>query len=82
MIPKGREASFFSFYEISEKGTSWMGLLIFSIVVGATGSYRNAILALIFFFVVGGLLLLINPIDKAIRQAGQHTPGEAAVEIN
>lgn len=57
-----------------------MGLMIFSIVVGATGSYRNAILALIFFFVVGGLLLLINPIHKAIHEAGQHTPEEAANE--
>ncbi|HEY0047902.1 MAG TPA: MFS transporter, partial [Pyrinomonadaceae bacterium] len=80
LIPKGREASFFSFYEISEKGTSWMGLLIFSVVVASTGSYRHAILALIFFFVVGGLLLAFNPINKAIREAGQHTPEEAAAE--
>jgi UMF1 family MFS transporter len=78
MIPNGREASFFSFYEISEKGTSWMGLLIFSIVVANTGSYRHAILALIVFFVVGGLLLAINPVKKAIHEAGQHTPEEAA----
>lgn len=78
MIPKGREASFFSFYEISEKGTSWMGLLIFSVVVASTGSYRHAILALIFFFVVGGILLAVNPITKAIHEAGQHTPEEAA----
>jgi UMF1 family MFS transporter len=78
MIPKGREASFFSFYEISEKGTSWMGLLIFSVVVASTNSYRHAILALIFFFVVGGLLLAFNPIQKAIQEAGQHTPEEAA----
>jgi UMF1 family MFS transporter len=77
MIPKGREASFFSFYEISEKGTSWMGLLIFSVVVASTNSYRQAILALIFFFVVGGFLLLINPVKKAIHEAGQHTPEEA-----
>ncbi|MFV0389341.1 MAG: MFS transporter [Pyrinomonadaceae bacterium] len=69
IIPKGSEASFFSFYEISEKGTSWMGLLTFSIVVGSTGSYRTAILAVIFFFIVGGMLLLINPIEKAIQQA-------------
>lgn len=80
LIPKGREASFFSFYEISEKGTSWMGLLIFSVVVASTGSYRHAILALIFFFVVGGLLLAFNPINKAIRAAGQHVPEEAAAE--
>lgn len=71
MIPQGREASFFSFYEISEKGTSWMGLLIFSIVVASSGSYRQAILALIVFFVVGGILLLLNPIDKAKQEAAK-----------
>ena len=81
MIPHGREASFFGFYEISEKGTSWMGLLIFSIVVSNTGSYRHAILALIVFFVVGGLLLAINPVKKAIHEAGQHTPEEAAANL-
>lgn len=71
IIPQGREASFFSFYEISDKGTSWMGLLIFSVVVASSGSYRNAILALIAFFIVGGILLLLNPIDKAKVKAAQ-----------
>lgn len=71
IIPKGREASFFSFYEISDKGTSWMGLLIFSAVVASSGSYRQAILALIFFFIVGGLLLFFNPIEKAKQQAAE-----------
>jgi UMF1 family MFS transporter len=36
MIPAGRESSFFGLYEISEKGTSWMGQLMFTIIVGAT----------------------------------------------
>ncbi|HYY57471.1 MAG TPA: MFS transporter, partial [Pyrinomonadaceae bacterium] len=49
MIPKGREASFFGIYEISERGTSWIGPLVFSIVVARTGSYRQAVLSLIFF---------------------------------
>lgn len=81
MIPKGREASFFSFYEISEKGTSWMGLLIFSIVVASSGSYRQAILALIIFFIVGGILLLLNPIDRAREEAAKFTAlNDAAAE--
>lgn len=78
MIPPGREASFFSFYEISDKGTSWMGLLIFSVVVASSGSYRNAILALIVFFVVGGILLFVNPIDKAKQEAAAFAPPETA----
>jgi UMF1 family MFS transporter len=80
MIPQGREASFFSFYEISEKGTSWMGLLIFSAVVASSGSYRQAILALIVFFVVGGILLLINPIDKAKKEAAGFTSPASLAE--
>lgn len=76
MIPHGRESSFFSFYEISEKGTSWMGLLTFSIIVASTGSYRQAILALIVFFVVGGLILLFTNTDRAIHEAGNRTSDE------
>lgn len=76
MIPKGREASFFSFYEISEKGTSWMGLLTFSIIVSSTGSYRQAILALIFFFIVGSILLFFTDTAKAVHEAGNLMPDE------
>jgi UMF1 family MFS transporter len=78
MIPVGRESSFFGLYEISEKGTSWMGQLLFTIIVGATGSFRQAILALIFFFVVGSIILLFTDTTKAIHEAGNLTPEEAA----
>jgi UMF1 family MFS transporter len=79
MIPAGREASFFSIYEISERGTSWMGPLVFSIVVASTGSYRSAILSLVFFFVVGLVILIFTDTDRAIHEAGNATPEEAAV---
>lgn len=78
MIPRGRESSFFGLYEISEKGTSWMGNLVFGIVVASTGSYRQAILAIIVFFVTGSLILLFTDTTKAIHQAGNLTPEEAA----
>jgi len=78
MIPAGRESAFFGLYEISEKGTSWMGQLLFTIIVGATGSFRQAILGLIVFFVIGSLLLLFTNTKKAIHEAGNLTPEEAA----
>ena len=78
MIPKSRESAFFGLYEISEKGTSWIGNLVFAVVVGTTGSYRQAILALIFFFVVGMIILFFTNITKAIHEAGNLTPEEAA----
>jgi MFS transporter, UMF1 family len=78
MIPVGRESSFFGLYEISEKGTSWMGQLLFTIIIGATGSFRQAILGLIVFFVVGSIILLFTNTTKAIHEAGNLTPEEAA----
>jgi len=77
MIPRGRESSFFGLYEISEKGTSWMGQLLFAIIVGATGSFRHAILGLICFFVIGSVILLFTDTTKAIHEAGNLTPEEA-----
>ncbi len=77
MIPAGRESSFFGLYEISEKGTSWMGQLMFVIIVGATGSFRQAILGLIVFFIVGSLILVFTDTTKAIHEAGNLTPEEA-----
>ena len=70
MIPRGREAAFFGLYEVSERGTSWMGPLLFSIVIARTGSYRQALLSLIFFFVVGLIVLLFTNTDQAVQQAG------------
>jgi len=69
MIPRDKEAAFFGLYEVSERGTSWMGPLLFSIVVARTDSYRLALLSLIFFFVVGLIVLLFTNTDKAIQQA-------------
>ncbi len=78
MIPAGRESSFFGLYEISEKGTSWMGPLMFAIIVDATGSFRSAILGLIVFFVVGSVILLFTDTNRAIHEAGNLTPEEAS----
>ncbi|MCM3869065.1 MAG: MFS transporter [Pyrinomonadaceae bacterium] len=78
MIPKGREASFFGLYEVSERGTSWLGPLLFGAVVAATDSYRQALLSLILLFVVGTVILYLTNTDKAIHEAGNLLPEEAA----
>jgi UMF1 family MFS transporter len=69
MIPAGKESSFFGLYEVSERGTSWIGPLLFSLVVSRTGSYRLALLSLIFFFVVGLIVLWLTDTDRAIRES-------------
>ncbi|MBW0116864.1 MFS transporter [Pseudonocardia abyssalis] len=74
MVPPGREAEYFALYEIGEKGTSWLGPLVFAAVADATGSFRPAIISLIVFFVVGGALLAMVPVKRAIRAAGNEEP--------
>ena len=57
LIPKGKHAEFFGFYAISAKFASVFGPLTFALIIDLTGSSRLSILALIFFFIVGILLL-------------------------
>ena len=74
VIPRSREAQYFSFYEISERGTSWLGTFAFGVAFGLTGSYRQSVLLIIAFFVVGGLLLLRVNIRQAITESGNPQP--------
>lgn len=76
MIPHGREAAFFGIYEISERGTSWIGPFIFARVVAATGSYRQAILSLIVLFGLGLTVLIFTNTTRAIHDSGNRLPEE------
>ena len=57
LIPPGKEAEYFSIYEVSDKGTSWVSPLVFGLALQITHSYRQAILSLIVFFIAGLLVL-------------------------
>jgi UMF1 family MFS transporter len=74
LIPRGREAEYFSLYQAAERGTSWFGTLVFGLVHQWTDSYRPAIFALILFFVVGGALLSRVDVREGIREAGNTEP--------
>jgi UMF1 family MFS transporter len=74
LIPHGKEAEYFGIYEISDKGTSWLGPLLFGLAYQITGSYRVAIISLIAFFVIGFVALAAVPIRRAIVAAGNTPP--------
>jgi MFS transporter, UMF1 family len=69
MIPKGQEAEFFSIYEVSDKGTSWLGPLLFALAFTLTKSYRIAILSVATFLILGLLLLLFVDVGKGMQEA-------------
>jgi UMF1 family MFS transporter len=59
-------ASFFSFYDITEKLAIVLGTLSYGLIEQLTGSMRNSALAMAAFFLIGFILLKVT----RIRQAG------------
>jgi UMF1 family MFS transporter len=74
LVPPGKEAEYFSAYEMSDRGMSWLGPLLFGVTYQLTGSYRDAIISLVAFFVVGFVLLARVPVARAINDAGNPVP--------
>jgi UMF1 family MFS transporter len=73
LVPKGKEAEYFSIYEISDKGTSWLGPAFYGLALQWTGSYRVAILSLIVFFAVGLAVLSLVNVEKGERDVSYLT---------
>ena len=62
IIPEGTHdtASFFSFYDVTEKVAIVIGMVSFGLVQQLTGNMRNSILALIIFFAIGFFALILT----------------------
>ncbi|MFE2499656.1 MFS transporter [Streptomyces scopuliridis] len=74
LVPSGKEAEYFSAYEMSDRGLSWLGPLVFGLAFQLTGSYRDAIISLVVFFALGFVLLARVPVRRAIAAAGNPVP--------
>ena len=74
LVPRGQEAAYFSLYQAAERGTSWLGTLVFGLVYQLSGSYRPALLSLLVFFVLGGLLLARVDVRAGVQRAGNPQP--------
>ncbi|MEU9095628.1 MFS transporter [Streptomyces sp. NPDC087901] len=74
LVPRGKEAEYFSAYEMSDRGLSWLGPLVFGLAYQLTGSYRDAIISLVVFFVIGSVLLARVPVRLAVAAAGNPVP--------
>lgn len=69
MIPRDRTSQFFGFFAVSERTAGILGPLTFAVAVAVTGSSRSAILSVISFFVLGGLLLTLVDVEEGRRQS-------------
>ena len=65
LLPETNDhTSYFSFFDVSEKLGIVLGVFAFGFIEGATGSMRQSVLALISFFLLGFILLLLVPKEK------------------
>ena len=69
MSPRAKSAEFFGFYGMSSKFAGIVGPLLFAEVGRIAGSSRLSIVALIIFFIVGGILLSQVDEQEGIRVA-------------
>ncbi|MFE5855888.1 MFS transporter [Streptomyces sp. NPDC056500] len=74
LVPRGKEAEYFSAYEMSDRGLSWLGPLVFGLAYQLTGSFRDAIISLVIFFALGFFLLARVPVRRAVAAAGNPVP--------
>ena len=74
LVPRGSEAAYFGLYQAADRGTSWLGTLVFGLVFQLTGSYRPALASLMLFFLVGGLLLARVDVRAGAARAGNEVP--------
>ncbi len=62
MLPETKDhASYFSFYDVSEKIGLAIGTTTFGLIEDVTGNIRNSVLSLILIFIIGFVLLLRVP---------------------
>ena len=71
MIPRHKSSEFFAFFGVFERYAGILGPLVFAAMVDATGQSRNAMLAVLGFFVVGGAVLVFVDVDSGRRAARQ-----------
>jgi UMF1 family MFS transporter len=69
MSPPSKSAEFFGFYNVSSKFAGILGPFIFGIVGQLTGTSRISIVAIVLFFVIGGLVLMTVDHSRGIKAA-------------
>jgi UMF1 family MFS transporter len=69
IIPSHKSSEFFAFFGVFDKFAGIFGPALFALTILTTGSSRNAVLALIAFFVLGALLLAFVDVEEGRRVA-------------
>ncbi len=69
MIPRHKSSEYFGFFSVFEKFAGIFGPAIFAATIAVAGSSRSAVLSVIAFFVLGGIVLTFVDIEAGARDA-------------
>ena len=69
LVPRHKSSEFFAFFSVFEKFAGILGPAVFTIMISATGSSRSAVLSIIVFFAVGGMLFAFVDVKEGQRAA-------------
>ncbi|KAJ3319310.1 Autophagy protein 22 [Boothiomyces sp. JEL0866] len=68
LLPRGHESEFFALYELTDKGSSWVGPLIVGLITQLTGNIRYGFIFLFFaFFIPIYVFSRVDPIKGKIQ---------------
>ena len=65
---------YFGLYEISDKGTSWLGPLTYGLALQFTGDYRISVACMVVFFLAGLAILARVDLVGGAKKAGNQPP--------
>jgi len=73
MIPRHKSSEFFGFFSVFEKFAGIFGPLLFAISTTAFGSSRMAVLSVIVFFILGGVVLTRVDVSRGVAEAAANS---------
>lgn len=73
LVPPGLEGEFFGFFEITDKGSSWMGPVVIGVIQQLTGELRYGIFYIFFMMALPLPFLLCLDVDAGRREARAHS---------
>lgn len=78
LTPPGHEAEFFGFYEITDKGSAWIGPAIVALLTEWTGQVRFSFIYLLVALLIPAIILRFVDVREGTMQARAYSESENA----
>ena len=72
MIPEGMEANMYALYNVTDRGSSWIGPGVVAAILSATGNIRYAFLYPIGMLLVPMVVLYFVDVQRGVRMAAEY----------